>query len=51
MEYPPDPNPHDAAGDVREEDQPNEEEFPPSEKTLLDDDFLNTYGRDPEEKI
>lgn len=28
-----------------------EVEFPPNERTLLDDDFLNQYGRDPDEQI
>ena len=64
MEYSPtEPSPHDSAKGVGEENPirynpaardvgaPIEEEFPPSERTLLDDDFLNTYGRDPEEKI
>ena len=28
-----------------------EGEFPQSERQILDDDFLNMYGRDPEEYI
>ena len=30
--------------------EPIETEFPPSERQLLDDDFTQMYGRDPDEQ-
>ncbi len=28
---------------------PIEQEFPPTETSMLDDDFFNAYGREPDE--